>query len=223
MPDATSPIQPVSPGNAPGEVVQPAQPPTPQPPPSDAASQAGQAPAPLPEDLVKIPALQAIVAGSPVAVSLHLKGADDRAEVKLVTQHKDALQEAGMAFYKSISGDIGVMYNALRVHPQDLYEADKQGKLLQIAPNFDQVNHTLEKAGIHHPILNAQAPTGAMPSATPIAPPQASAGGMVPPAPSSVIRKIATQRMLNAQPGAPTSGPAPGQGRLLNQILKGAT
>ena len=176
----------------------------------------------LPPDLIKIPALQALLAGAPPAVSMKLKGSEDRDEVKMLAEHKDELLKAGFAFYRSMSGDLGVMFNALRIHPQDLQAADKQGKLRALAPDYDLVNHEVAKMGLRHPIHSATAPTGlATPTST--TPPQAASGALplTPPPAAAVQRKLAQARIMNLQPGAPTSGPEPGGGRLLNQVLRG--
>lgn len=204
-------------------VIPPAQPDATQPPaapapePEETEAPQGE----LPPALIKIPAFQAVLSGSPPAVSMNLKGADDRAEVKLLAENKQALLDAGLMFYRSLSGQRGVMFNAMRIHPQDIQAADKAGKLLAVAPDFDLVNHEVAKLGLKHPVYNAQAPTGlASPVST--APPQAQSGqlSLMPPPAAAVQRKLAQQRIMSAQPGAPTSGPAPGAGRLLNQVLK---
>ena len=50
-------------------------------------------------------------------------------------------------FYRSLSGQRGVMFNAMRIHPQDIQAADKAGKLLSsVAPDFDLVNHEVGKS-----------------------------------------------------------------------------
>lgn len=191
--------------------------PTPTAPPQDEAPDAD-----LPEELIKIPAVQAVVAGSPPAVSMRIKGSENRDEVKLLSENKDALMSTGMGFYRSMSGEIGVMFNGMRIHPEDLKAADKAGKLLQVAPDFDTVNHEVSKSGTAHPILNAAPPTGFAPP-TAAAPPQSASGALPlsPPPPASVARKLAAARVLNTAPGAPTTGPSPGAGRLLNSVLKG--
>ena len=204
-------------------VVEPVDPSQQQPPPvtPQEAPQEAEAPAGLPPDLLKVHAFQALVAGSPAAVSMKLKGSEDRSEVKLVTEHQDAIKAAGIGFYRSISGEFGVMFNALRIHPQDIQAADKAGKLLVIAPDFDAVNHAVSKSGLDHPALHASPPprTPAMPTAAAIAPQMAS-GKFAPPVPAEVARRLIQQRIQNMTPSAPTGGPAPGAGVLANQVLK---
>jgi hypothetical protein len=90
-----------------------------------------------------------------------------------------------------------------------------------VAPDFDILNHEVAKLGLNHPIFKAQASAGlAMPASS--QPPQAASGSLplAPPAPASVQRRLMQQRVTNLSGGAPTSGPAPGAGRLLNNILK---
>ena len=205
-------------------VVEPVDPNAPQAPPVEPTQEAAGAtdtPAGLPPDLLKIPALQALVAGSPAAVSMKLKGSEDRDEVKMVSENAQGLQQAGMGFYKSLSGEYGVMFNALRIHPQDLQAADKAGKLLTLAPDFDAVNHAVSKSGLDHPALHASAPprTPAAPTSGQSAPQMAS-GKYMPPMPASAVRKLVQQRIMNMQPSAPTGGPSPGAGVLANQIMK---
>ncbi len=194
----------------------------------------------VPKELVKHPAFQALFAGAPPAVSYHLKGFEDRSERELFSENKDFLQRAGIRVYKAMSGERGVIYNALHIHPADLQAADKMGKLDQIAPDFDVVNHAIAKSGLANPILRAENVPGAPPRsrAVTIAPQAASqaalaarvSGNMaptpqssppvVPSLPASAQRQLMAARATALQPGSPTSGPAPGQGRLLNSILK---
>jgi hypothetical protein len=201
----------------------------------DTVTPGNEVPAPaaptLPHDLLKVPAMQALVAGSPPAVSANLKGAEDREDIKLFRKNKDLMQRAGFGFYRSLSGHQGVIFNALHIHPADLQAADKAGKLTLIAPPLDVVNHAVGKSGASNPVLSRSAvPNGpAMPS--PQAPPQAGAtlapgaspaAGVtgIPPAPHSVQRGLARARLAALNPGSPTSGPSPGAGRLLNSIMK---
>ena len=176
----------------------------------------------LPPDLLKIPALQALVAGTPPALSMKLKGNEDRDEVALVKKHQEPLQAAGMGFYKSISGEYGVMFNALRIHPDDLQAADKAGKLLLVAPDFDAVDHAVAKSGMDHPAMHASPPprTPAMAQSSAAGPPQMASGKFSPPVAAAVARRLIQQRIQNMQVSAPTGGPAPGAGQLTNAIMK---
>lgn len=217
MPDAPL-VQPLAPATAPEPVVTPS-PEAPQQAPE--APPEAAAPASLSPDLLKVPAFQALFAGAPPALSMKVKGTEDRDEVKMVKDNAQSLQEAGMGFYLSLNKEFGVMFNSLRIHPQDLQNADKAGKLLLVAPDFDAVNHAVSKAGLDHPALHADAPpqVAASPSAGGAAPQMAS-GKFMPPLPAGAQRKLMQQRILNMQNPAPTGGPAPGAGILTNQILK---
>ena len=164
------------------------------------------------DELLQIPALQALFAGAPPAVSTPLKEFAQRPEAKLIEDNKDALLKAGVGFYRSLGGDLGVLFNQLHIAGQDLQEADKAGRLLEIAPPFDQVTEQIAGSGEAHPSLSAQVPAGAKTAAPQAIPPS--------PAPASVQNKQMTARLKNLQPGSPTSGPAPGAGRIMNQILK---
>src|ERR1044071_2024232 len=102
--------------------------------PPEAPEQSQQATA-LPKDLIKYPAIQGLLAGMPPAVSDQIAAFKKKPIGKDLADNKEMLQKAGLMFYRSISGDTGVIFNALHIHPQDLLAADKAGKLKQIAPD----------------------------------------------------------------------------------------
>ena len=208
-------VEPLQPQAAAPAEVQPV-----QPPPPEAPQEPQGEPAPLPPELLSIPAFQGLMAGTPAALSVNIKGSEDRDEMNLLGENKEALMAAGMGFYRSISGQFGVVFNALRISPKDIQAADKAGKLRTIAPDFDDVNHQLSKSGKDNPALTAQPAAGLASSVSAQAPPQSASGMMPAPAPASVARKLAAQRVMNMQAGAPTTGPSPGAGRLLNSVLK---
>jgi hypothetical protein len=180
----------------------------------------------IPADLLKVPAFQGLVAGAPPAVSMDLGSAKDREEATLVATHKDVLLASGFGFYRSNDGKKGVLFNSMKIHPEDLVAADKAGKLDHVAPDFDTINHEISKLGDKNPILHAGDPTG-LAARTSGTPPQ-TASGQLPTPPQSLPpsaspeaqRKLAMARVMNMQPGAPTSGPEPGAGRILNNVLK---
>jgi hypothetical protein len=162
--------------------------------------------------------MQAVLAGKPAAVSASFEEFQKRPEAKAILANKDALLSAGFGLYKSLSGDTGVVFNTLHLHPEELVAADKAGKLQQIAPPFDQVNDMVAKAGPDtHPVLTAgDVPTG--PKGPPMPTPPQMASGNMPHAPANPPAQ--RQRVKNLTLGSPTSGPQPGAGRLLNSILK---
>lgn len=234
MPDMTSLVQPVNPGAAPAQPappdsVAPANTVTPPPAPDD--TQAPAAPS-LPHELIKMPVMQALIAGSPPAVSDDIREKNTRAEADVFREHKALLQRAGFGFYRSLSGKLGVIYNSLHIHPEDILAADKAGKLPLIAPPFDVVNHAVSKSGATNPVLSRSAVPGGPALPSPKAPPGVSATmapgasgpspAMLRPAglPAGAQRSLAKARLAQMAPGSPTSGPEPGAGRLLNQILK---
>lgn len=146
---------------------------------------------------------------------------------KAIAQNADSLMKAGVGFYSSLSGDLGVIFNQFYVHPEDLKNADKAGKLQQLAPPFDSVNHEISKSGKDNPVLSAQGVPNGPKAPSIMAPPQsaaseplAPAGPTVAPASTAIQKQIMGARAKNVAPGTPTSGPAPGGGRILNQILR---
>jgi hypothetical protein len=211
-PQAQPPTQPAQ--------AQPAQG-NPNTPPVDSPQEQAQA---FPPALLKRPAIQALIAGSPAAVSMPIEEFKHQDAAKEIVEHKEALEQAGFGFYKSHSGHTGVVFNSFYVHPQDIQAADKMGKLELIAPPWNKVDHEVGTGDpSKHPALGRmQVPSGpALP--TPQTPPQQATGAMQEPntpLPSKVQQKLLAARIAQSQPGAPTSGPSPGGGRLLAQILK---
>ena len=215
---------------------------------SQVEPQQGEAQGPkLTPQLLKMPAMQALFAGAPPALSAHVKDftVKTRDEARVIKENLPALQQAGMGFYQSLSKQLGVIYNKLHIHEADLLAADKAGKLQQLAPPFDQINHAVGKSGMRNPVLAVShvpkgfkmpaqiaapqlspqmAPGTAGQPISPENPPQGAAplpaSGGAQGAPSGVQRALAKARISALQPGAPTSGPSPGAGRLLNSILK---
>lgn len=196
-------VQPIEAAPAP-EVV-----PTEAPPPETGAE--------WPQALVESPVMQALIAGSPGAVSGSIKAFSTRPEAKILTQHKDLIAQAGMGFYRSLDGDTGVIFNQRFVNGEQVKQADSAGQLASIAPPFDTVESEVSKSGLKHPSIQPGGqPTGLAGA------PQPMAGASPAPAPlgASAQRKALTAQISNLQPGSPTSGPQPGAGRLLNNILK---
>jgi len=204
----------------PDELVQPLAPPAPEvAPTAPAAPEASQSTEGLPDALLKQPAFQGLLVGQPGAVSASISDFSKRAEAKLFIDNKDTLLKAGFGIYRALDGNTGVIFNRQYVHDDELKQADAAGQLAQLAPPFDDVDSSVAKSGINHPALDSsrQAPTGFKGAPMP-AVPQSSAAPAPPPA--SVQNKLSTARIANMQPGSPTSGPVPGAGRLLNQVLK---
>lgn len=172
----------------------------------------------LSDDVLRIPALQAVFAGAPPAVSFNVADASKTPEAKLIGENKQALAEAGIGFYRSLAGDTGVMFNTTKISGEDIKAADKAGKLSEIAPSATEVSASIQASGANHPALAAgapnnapAAPTGTLPPPTPMTAAPASAGA---------ARDRLAAQLANLKPSAPTAGARPGAGRLLNAILK---
>lgn len=206
----------------PDELVQPAAPETPVEPAAGAAPAAPASKGNLPDDVLRIPAMQAIMAGSPPAFSADFATFEKTPEAKTIATNKDALMGAGIAFYHARMGNLGVVFNQLKISPEQIKQADEAGQLSQIAPPFNDLNTAVKASGENNPVLSASAPSGGLASPTPPNVPQTASGAMPAPAPASVQTKLAGVRAKNSQAGSPTSGPKPGSGRLLNAILKRA-
>lgn len=172
----------------------------------------------LPPELLKIPAMMALMTGKPGAASVNFKTDKSLPVAKTLFQHKDDLLRAGFGLYRALDGDTGVLFNQLYVHPEQVKQADSQGKILEIAPPLRDLNSKVETAGHEdHPILSHDGivPTGMKTAPVPDVP---QANVAVPPAPAAAIRKALTAKIAGLSPGAPTQGPQPGAGRLLNSL-----
>lgn len=179
-----------------------------------------EAPA-LPPEVVQIPAVQALLAGSPPAVSVPVEGFEQTPEGKAITAAKDPLMAAGIAFYRSLSGDMGAIFNRAFVEDQEMIEADKAGKLAELAPPLTSVTQAIASSGTKNPVLNAKGPEG-MKAAAPkkISQVSLAAPRAAKPASAEAQSKAMTAKVRNLAIGSPTDGPKPGSGRILNNILK---
>ena len=184
---------------------------------SEPVANAEQAAAGIPDEVLQIPAMSALLQGAPAAFSMPLAGAEKRPEVAAIMGAKDAIFAAGLNTYRSLSGDVGVLFNQMFLPAEELMAADKAGELLKVAPPFDQVNEAVAKAPLDaHPAMMAPKHAPAAAQAGPPTPPAFSAGKMS----AGGQEKLLAARLKNMQPGPPSSGTKPGAGRLLNQILK---
>lgn len=184
-------------------------------------AQAAPAAGELPDEVLQIPAMQALFAGAPAAFSASLKEFQNRPEAKLIASNKDALQQAGMGLYRSLGGDLGVLFNMLKLSGEQLKAADQAGKLLELAPPFDVVNQQVAGSGENNPVLSAQPPAGAAAGNTPAAANQMQSPVRSPaPMSAGAQKSLTNARIKNQTLGRPVDGPKPGQGRLLNTILK---
>lgn len=174
----------------------------------------------LPDALLQVPAFQAITAGAPPAFSTNLKAKDNPEVSKLIADNAPALQKSGFGFYRSLGGEIGVVFNQLYLNGEQLKQADQAGKLVEVAPDFDAINSSVAASGEANPVLqHSGTPPAAPPTPAPPEPPQA-ATGVLPPPPASSQTSLAKSRTKNLAPGSPSSGAKPGAGRLLNNILR---
>jgi hypothetical protein len=195
---------------------------------ADQIDQPQEQAAALPHEILKMPTFMALISGAPPALSARIgKGHDDNPAFDVIRKHKGLLQQAGFGFYKSLSGNLGVIYNSLYVHPQDILAADKAGQLQHVAPPADAIHHAIGKSGLANPVLRVNQPPGAPAQQRSITPPQ-TASGMLPvpseqatPGPSAGVQNKDQQaRLTSLKSGGPLTGPSPGAGRLLNNILK---
>lgn len=193
--------------------VQPAEPaaaPVEPPAPTEPESTGGEAS--IPEEVLRIPAMNGLLQGKPAAVysPTDKKGDPD---IETVLKNGQALIDSGFAFYAAKSKPVNVLYNRLFLDDAALEKADAEGNLDSVAEPFDDVRASFDQ-------LRKKAPTDGAPAApqsaamapapVPAGPPPSGA-----PAPASVQNKLATARINNLEPDAPN-----GAGRILSAIQK---
>lgn len=139
------------------------------------------------------------------------------------------LLQSGFDVYRASTDDL-VLFNPLAMPLEELQAIDQKGKLAELVPDYGTLTNQLPKEMTDEEAvqqvseseeierglasLGGEAPapaTGGMPAQTPVPPPN--------PAATSALNRTRVQAM---QPGSPTSGPAPGAGRVLNGLLKPA-
>lgn len=169
----------------------------------------------LPDELIQLPAIQAVFAGEPPALSASIQDFAERPEAKLIVANKDKLMGSGLGLYRSLSGDVGVLFNQFYISPEDIKSADQAGRLQEIAPPFDAVSEAVGKSGPNNPVLKDRPRPKGLAVASVQMPPQS--GAM--PAPASPAQnRIVQDRAKALQPGKPTDRGA--QGKLLSSIMK---
>jgi hypothetical protein len=174
----------------------------------------------IPDEVLQIPAFQGLFAGEPAAISAPLSTFAKRPEAKVIQNALPALMQAGIGTYRSLAEDTAVLFNQFYLSGEELRAADEAGRLQEIAPPFDAVNQQISGMGKDgHPSLKERKVPGAFKQAS-ANPPQSASPVSMPPPSSEKDIKAQQARMKNMQPGAPTSGPVPGAGRLLSNILK---
>lgn len=167
----------------------------------------------LPDEVLEIPAMYGLLNGAPPAIYADMKRQDP--QLKVLGDHAQELGQAGIGFYQSKDGQLGVLYNSAYVDEQQLQQADQAGKLTEVAAPYDEVTQSFNAAAGLPPA--AGAPQG--PANAPLQPTPTASGN---PPTSKTQQKLATARVNNLNPGSPTSGPRPGAGRILNNIIKSA-
>lgn len=159
----------------------------------------------LPEEVLKLPVINSLLNGAPPAV---YAASDAKIpEAKIIDKYSKELVNAGFAAYRTTDGINTVFFNQLYVTPDEIKSADASGTLIgQLAVPYEELAAGYEGAKLK----KGEEPSGATSAPSQMPAPQSSAAD----------KKMATARLANVAVGSPTSGPAPGQGRILNSALK---
>jgi len=167
----------------------------------------------IPEEVLQIPVMYGLLNGAPPAVYAEKTRQDP--EIQTVVKHSKELIDAGFGFYPSKDKKLTIFYNGAYIGEDELKKADAAGQLTEVVPSFDAIKSSFDSAVSGIPPEGGNALPGEPAGAET---PSAAVGG-APPS-SRTQDTLATARVKNLQLGSPTSGPVPGRGRVLNNILK---
>lgn len=158
----------------------------------------------IPDEVLSIPAFRAILEGSPPAVLITQTEFQADPSLAVIQSNVEPLLYSGFGFYQPKDGQSAVVYNSQFIDGNALKIADDKGQLASLAAPYSELKGFFD-ANIGEASVAAPAP---------------SSQPMGSPAPAASQNKLTTARVNNLALGSPTSGPAPGQGRVLNNILK---
>lgn len=178
---------------------------------SDAFDQlAAPAPAALeiPDNVLKIPAMAALLKGSLTAISALRGGASAKdPDLQAVMQAAPALADAGFSFYRGKTRD--VISNSLKVDPQVIEKADQADLLDDVAAPWEQLK-AIDLSGAKQPKPVVAAPVVAAPVVAPVV---ESTG-------ANTAATLAGAQ--NLQPKPPADQVRPGAGTVANLLVKRA-
>lgn len=182
----------------------------------------------LPQEVKGVPLVEWLAVGEPPAV--RIESGQYFPELEPLGKHLPEVIKGGLDVYKAQSGDT-VFFNPLFISEQELQVADQEGTLPQAVPSyselsgskpqqmtpekFDELLNQSEDLQIR--LKELSTPGDEVEEPEPAAEPSA-----IPQSPAMLQNNLAAQRARQLIPGAPTSGPSPGAGRLLSGILKKA-
>lgn len=152
----------------------------------------------VPSEVLELPIMRALLEGSPPA--LWAPQGTKGPEIATVLKHGEALNKIGIGFYRSSKSKLDLVFNTRFVDPALIKAADAKNKLKEVASPLLEVMSQINGA-VGEPV-GVTASAAGMPSSAPLDTP------------------LNTARLGNLEPGAPTSGPVPGQGRVLSSLLK---
>lgn len=152
----------------------------------------------VPAEILALPIVGSLLDGSTPAI-YNESGAKSK-EIDTVIKNGKSLKEIGIEFFHDPKAKLDLAYNTQYIDPAFVKAAAAKGKLKEIAESYTEVSARINAA-------IAPASVGAAPMG-------GSTEMNLPNTP------VTTARINNLQPGSPTSGPAPAQGRVLNSLLR---
>lgn len=172
----------------------------------------------LPEEVAKLPVVKRISIGSPPAV--RVEPGQHFPELKAIEDNIPDIVVAGLDFYQSKEGD-SIMFNPLFIGAEELKAADAAGRIKEVIPSYSELmgkkpTTMSEEEAKKQPARRDKLKKDLMNKLG--SPTAASEGTAVPPATAKTQNTIAKSRL--PEPQSPTSGPRPGAGRIINNLLE---
>lgn len=160
----------------------------------------------IPDAVLQLPTFRPLLQGKPPALSITQEEFDQDPEAQTIQANVEPLVFSGFGLYRTKDGKSAVLYNGQYIDGAAIKLADERGQLGQVATPYSELKtffaDNLGEAAVE--------PTAPAPASQP----------MGAPAPASTQTKLANARIKNLAVGSATSGPVPGGGRVLNNILK---
>lgn len=172
-----------------------------------------EAQAQIPDAVLALPTFRPLLEGKPPAIKITLDEFNADPEAQTIQQNIQPLLYSGFGVYQPKDGQSAVLFNGQFIDGETLKLADEKGKLDQVAAPYGELKSFFADN------LGEAVVDGAPAPAAPVAPSPAGQP-MGAAAPASAQTKLASARIKNLAVGSPTSGPTPGSGRVLNNILK---
>jgi hypothetical protein len=173
-----------------------------------------------PENVLDLPPVRAIFAGTPPAAYSTPEDEKNPVVQEIGARMHDVMS-IGLNLYRALDGTTYALFNPEKIPGQQIKDADKAGKLTEVAVPISTLLGDSAAAG------DEETPaSGAQPGQEQAATPGGASLSPSPmpgrPVPAGAQNALLASRLKNLAPTSPTSRPKPGYGNLVNSLLKPA-